>query len=78
MRMMTDGETPAEREAAARALLTWPPKSYKLRLAEWGVWISEKGQLKLLQSVIDEIPPFVHRTGNPAKELESRVAISAL
>jgi hypothetical protein len=72
-KMMTDGETLAEREAAARALLAWPPEKYRLRVAEWGVWIARDGQLQLVQSVLDEIPAFVHRTGNPVGEFAGRV-----
>jgi len=72
-RMMLTGSSTEEREAAARALVGWPPKQYQLRVAEWGVWISDDGQLKLLQSVIDEIPAFVHRTGNPLTEFNSRI-----
>src|SRR5258706_9577745 len=37
--MMLQGRTQEERTAAARALVTWPPEEYSLRLAEWGVWI---------------------------------------
>ncbi len=71
--MMLTGATLAEREAAARSLLAWPPDNYQLRVAEWGVWINNGGQLKLVQSVLDEIPPFVHRTGNPLSEFAGRV-----
>ena len=62
--MMLQGASSEERTAAARALLRWPPAKYRFRMAEWGVWINDGGELKLLQSVIEEIPPFVHRTGN--------------
>jgi hypothetical protein len=72
-RMMLTAATTEEREAAARALVTWPPKNYKLRVAEWGMWINDHGELKLVQSVLDEIPPFVHRTGNSLGELNSRI-----
>ena len=64
-RMMLHGPTQEERTAAARALVPWPPVGYKLRLAEWGVWIDGRGKLEIARSVLDEIPPFVHRTGNP-------------
>ena len=70
---MLQGATSDERIAAARALVSWPPKQYRLRVAEWGVWINCKGQLKLVQSVIDEIPKFVHRTGNSCESLADRV-----
>ncbi|WP_425399862.1 HEAT repeat domain-containing protein [Aeoliella sp.] len=71
--MMLAGPTSEERTAAARALLAWPPDGYQLRVAEWGVWINDSGELKLAQSVIDEIPPFVHRTGNTIDSLKVRV-----
>lgn len=71
--MMTGGETSEEREAAARALVNWPPVNYKLRVAEWGVWIVDgKGNVDLEQKVIDEIPPFVHRIGNTHDSLGDR------
>lgn len=65
LKMMIDGETAGEREAAARTLVAWPPERYKLRLAEWGVWIANAQRLALARTILDEIPPFVHRTGNP-------------
>ena len=71
--MMLDGPSSEERMAAARALLAWPPADYRLRVAEWGVWINDGGQLKLAQSVLDEIPPFVHRTGNTVASLSDRL-----
>jgi hypothetical protein len=64
-----EGKTSVEREAAARALLNWQ-QDYKLRVAEWGVWINVQGELKLVQSINDEIPPFVHRTGNSVQSIE--------
>ncbi|MFT5522491.1 MAG: hypothetical protein ACI9HK_000435 [Pirellulaceae bacterium] len=69
--IMVDGETDDERMGAARALVRWQPENYKLRYAEWGVWISSGGELELVHSVLDEIPEFVHRTGDPIQELES-------
>ena len=69
--MMLAGATPAEREAAARSLVTWPPTHYRLRVAEWGVWINNNGQMALAKAVLDEIPPFVHRTGNPTDSFGS-------
>ena len=62
-----------EREAAARALVCWPPEGYGLRVAEWGVWIDSGGELKLVQSVLDEIPPFVHRVGDSVESMANRV-----
>ena len=36
------------------------------------MWINDGGQLKLVQAVLDEIPPFVHRTGNTVASLSDR------
>jgi hypothetical protein len=63
--MMLTGPTAVEREAAARSLVTWPPASYRLRVAEWGVWVTSGDHIGLVQSLLQEIPPFVHPTGNP-------------
>ncbi len=71
--IMLVGSTSDEREAAARALVSWPPEHYQLRVAEWGVWLSSDAKLQLVQSVIDEIPPFVHRTGNPVGQFKDRI-----
>jgi hypothetical protein len=74
--MMTSAQSADEREATARALVHWPPSTYKLRAAEWGVWIADsKGDLKLVQSILDEIPPFVHRIGNTYTSLSDRYMI---
>ncbi|MFI5382066.1 MAG: HEAT repeat domain-containing protein, partial [Tepidisphaerales bacterium] len=73
-RQMLAGRTVEEREAAARALQPWPPVGYHLRLAEWGVWINQGGDLKLAQSVPDDIPPFVHRMSDPVEGLSDRLA----
>jgi hypothetical protein len=70
-RMMLEGTSAEEREAAARALVEWPPEHCRLRLAEWGVWIENKGHLGLSKEIADEIPLFVHHTGNDLKELDS-------
>ena len=70
---MLRGVTSTEREAAARALLKWPPEKYRLRVMEWGVWIDDSGEMKLLKSVLDEIPAFVHRTGNSVSSLDDRI-----
>ena len=50
-----------QRESAARLLADFPYDSYQLRYAEWGVWINAGNNLKLVESVLDEIPEFVHR-----------------
>ena len=71
---MLAGATDAERQAAARALLRWPPAGYRLRVAEWGVWVAdETGAMALAQSLIDEIPPFVHRTGDAVASMADRI-----
>ncbi len=72
-RMMLNGETSDERVAAARALVAWPPEDYRLRVAEWGVWLDDGGELRLAKSVIDEIPGFVHRTCNSVASFGDRV-----
>lgn len=69
--MMAQGSTEEEREAAARALVAWPPDQFKLRVAEWGVWAENRGHMALVRSILDEIPPFVHRTGNPVSDFAS-------
>ena len=71
--MMLTGVEGIERTAAASALINWPPQNYRLRYAEWGVWLDDNGDLKLVQSVLDEIPPFVHQTGNPLGEFQKRL-----
>lgn len=63
--MMLTGATSTEREAAARSLVTWPPAHYRLRVAEWGVWVTSGDHMGLVQSLLQEIPPFVHPTGDP-------------
>lgn len=71
---MLHAPTLEEREAAARALLNWPPQGYTLRLAEWGVWSANAaGDLSPVRAQLDSIPPFVHPTGNPAAEFSPRV-----
>jgi hypothetical protein len=78
-KLMLAAETASEREAAARALVNWPPSSYHLRLAEWGVFMADSGgDIKFAQAQLDEIPPFVHRIGNPAQELKDRITINAM
>src|SRR5262249_5207606 len=72
-KMMLDGPTQAEREAAARTLVAWPPDGYKLRFAEWGVWIHDGSDLVMVKSVMDEIPAFVHQTANPVGEFRARI-----
>ena len=59
------------RSAAARAVRKWQPKNYSLRVAEWGVWINDGNNLTLAQSIIDEIPLFVHRVGNDMSSIEA-------
>lgn len=71
--MMLTSASSRERDAAARMLVSWPPANYQLPVAEWGVWIDDQGELKLVQSVLDEIPPFVHRTMNPVGSFIDRI-----
>ena len=73
--MLADKSAPEERAAAARAIVGWPPKNYQLRYAEWGVWINSDGQFHLVDSVVDEIPDFVHRTGNDLLSFMERLSI---
>jgi hypothetical protein len=68
---MTSDPDANVRAAAARAMLNWAPKDYHLRVAEWGVWINEGDSLTLAQSVIDEIPPFVHQAGNSMESIDN-------
>ena len=71
--MMLTGSSDIERTAAAGVLVNWPPENGQFRFAEWGVWLDDAGELKLAKSVLDEIPPFVHQTGNPLREFQNRV-----
>jgi len=78
-RMMLEGASSQEREAAARALIAWPPAHYSLRVAEWGVWIADTaGNLKVIKEELDEIPPFVHTMGDPAHEVIDRLSPSPM
>ncbi len=71
--LMLSGQTARERQAAARVLVPHPPDGYDLRLAEWGVWLGQGGNVKLVQAELAGIPPFVHRTGNPIAEFKDRI-----
>ncbi|HYE18610.1 MAG TPA: HEAT repeat domain-containing protein [Tepidisphaeraceae bacterium] len=75
--MMTTGLTPAEREAAARVLVAWPAKGYRMRVAQWAVLLAgTTNRLRTAHEVrgqIDSIPPFVHRVGNPESEYFARL-----
>ncbi len=62
-----------ERAAAARSLVNWTPRTYLMRVAEWGVWIDADGELQILKSVLEEIPEFVHETQNKIEELSQRI-----
>ena len=75
--LMLSAPTPQERQAAARALVPQRPADYQLRIAEWGVWVAA-GDQKSLARAIDDIPPFVHRTGNPAVEFNQRIRPSMM
>lgn len=72
--MMLKGATPAEREAAARAIVNLPPIGYDLRYAEWGVLIGEgPRRAEFTRALLDDVPPFVPRIGNAATDFESRI-----
>jgi len=75
--MLANQSSPLERAAAARAIVAWPPVDYRLRYAEWGVWISSEGKLHLVDSIIDEIPEFVHRTNNDLESFVERLNLSS-
>ncbi|MEM7457357.1 MAG: hypothetical protein AAF456_23680 [Planctomycetota bacterium] len=64
LKLMTDDPDETVRNAAARAVVNWQDDGYQLRVAEWGVWINEGEDLVLAESIIDEIPPFVHQAGD--------------
>lgn len=66
--------SPLERQAAARVIANWPAEKYNLRIAEWGVLIASQSGLgfTLAKTILDEIPPFVHQTGNSVSELRDR------
>jgi hypothetical protein len=74
-RLMLQGGTLEERDAAARALVHRPPPNHHLRYAEWGVFQTRAGtgDIQFAKEQLDEIPPFVHRVGNPTAELEQRI-----
>jgi hypothetical protein len=72
---MLNGPTAEQRQAAARVLVSWPPEPYQLRVAEWGVLIASGAGYALPKSVIEEIPPFVHQTGNLHAEFRARAPI---
>ena len=71
--VMLESNQPDVRAAAARATMGWQTGNANLRFAEWGVWIDANGQLDLVETVLREIPPFVHRTTNQVSELQQRV-----
>ena len=72
--LMLNGPTVEEREAAARAMLSQPAAGYALRYAEWGVWLASDADPNLhMVPAIEEIPPFVHRMGNPVATLRDHV-----
>lgn len=72
--MMLSAATLEEREAAAKALVYAPREGFKLRYAEWGVLIGEgPNKARFTNALTDDVPPFVHRIGNPVSEFESRI-----
>lgn len=80
VRQMSAGPTAQEREAAARAVVGWPRPSGRLRrLAEWGVTLTTAdGELTVPPSLLDDVPPFVHRTGNPVAGFIDRLSFLSL
>lgn len=73
-KVMLAGPTSGERQAAARSLVKWPPQGYRLRYAEWGVFMADSsGDVQFVREQLDEIPPFVHRVGNASGELSGRI-----
>jgi hypothetical protein len=75
MKIMLAGESSEEREAAARALLPFPPAGYRLRVAEWGVWAGQADRLEIATKFLDEIPAFVHQTRNRVSEFSDRIGM---
>ena len=71
--IMLKGRSQEERIAAARALAGYKPDEYKMRVAEWGVWVESEGQLQLAKTVLDEIPPIAYQTTKQIAELKKRV-----
>lgn len=65
--LMLRGGSLEEREAAARALLDWPPVAGEFRYAEWGVWLDLQGTLDTTH--LEDTPPFVHTLGGNAADL---------
>jgi hypothetical protein len=73
--MITNGVNPAERRAAAQAAAGYAPPGYRLRLAEWGVWLERAGAGDgRLQGVLSDIPGFVHATGDSVASLRALAA----
>jgi hypothetical protein len=67
---MLGAKNASERQAAARGLVEWIEPEDELRVAEWGVWISNsENEFQLVKSVLDEIPAFVTRTQNLVDDL---------
>jgi hypothetical protein len=78
--LMVEAPSVQVREAAARSMVVLSEPGAQLRVVEWGVLVASDVGYVLPQAIIDEIPPFVHRTGNPLAELEQtrpRMFISA-
>ncbi len=72
--LMVSHESVEVRNAASRALATWPLEDRtRFRVAEWGVWLSNDSNLQLVESVIEEIPDFVTETPEKVAALDSRV-----
>lgn len=76
--MVSSDSAQVVREAASRAMKGRHPDNYRLRVAEWGVWIGDGDNLTLAQSVIDEIPKFVHQSGDAISSIEEGRTNSAI
>lgn len=73
--MLAEDSSQAEREAAARAIVAWPPEDYQFRYAEWGVWINFQGKFEMVDSIVDEMPEFVHRPNNKIESFVERFSM---
>lgn len=69
--LMTGAATRDEREAAARAISGREMAGYRLRLAEWGVWMVD-GTEGRLSSQLSDLPPIVHEVGESAATLSQQ------
>jgi len=69
-KVMVEGATAGERLAAARVAAGYGPPGYRLRVAEWGVWcLGEGAEGGKLDAVLEDLPKFVHATGDDLAQL---------